>query len=37
MAPQPPRKILAIDRPFGLLLWHRRSGAVVFAGAIYEL
>ena len=35
--PQPlEKKTLTVDRPFGLLLCERQTGAVVFAGVVYE-
>jgi len=36
MARQPAHKIMNIDHQFGLLLCDRQSGAVLFAGAIYD-
>ncbi len=35
MARPPERKVMIVDRPFGLLLCDRQSAAVLFAGAIY--
>ena len=31
-----PQKAMVVDRPFGLLLCDRASGAVLFAGVVYE-
>ncbi len=35
MHPEQPRK-LVFDRPFGVLLYDTRTGAILFAGAIYD-
>jgi serine protease inhibitor len=36
MSPQTERKTLVFDRPFGLLLCDRRTGAALFAGMVYD-
>jgi len=32
----PETKVMIVDRPFGLLLCERKTGAVLFAGVVYE-
>jgi serpin B len=36
MSPKREKKTLVFDRPFGLLLCDRRTGAALFAGAMYD-